>query len=418
MNGNHSAPLAGVMVLDLTIALAGPYGTRILADLGADVIKVDTRVERNRGDGTQQLGARLQGMYPNARPPAEAWNAAGPVGQLNRNKRSIAIDLDSAEGRDVFLSLVPKADCIVENFTPRVMAGFGFSFDALAKVNPRLVYVAMPGFGTSGPYANYPAFAPTTEAAGGLSAGLGYPDGTPVINSMAMGDFIGGLYAVGGLLAALWHARRTGEGTFVDLSQAEGVATFVGEQWVSSDGTFATVDVLGNRVPGAAPSGCYPALGFDEWVAITVESDEQWRALCRTAGRADWMEDARFATTPDRRRYQDDLDRLISTWTTALPKHVIARALQDAGVPAGAVQLAPDLLADTQLAALDFFVTIDDPLVGTLPYEGQPIHFAAAGPRPARRSARLGEDTTAVLQRLGGYSAEEVAQLRDARIIA
>lgn len=405
MTSDSQAPLAGIRVLDLTIALAGPYGTRILADLGAEVIKVDTRAERNYA--TQlDLSARLQAMYPNADPGEESWNAGGFHGQLNRNKKSVALELGTEEGRAAFLQLVKTADCLVENFTPKVMPSLGLGYDALRVANPKLVYVAMPGYGMTGPHSGFPAFAPTTEATAGFLSAVGYEDGTLVPNPMSLGDFVGGLNAVTGLLAALWASRESGEGALVDLSQVEAMATFMGERYtgeIPMDGEHPANLPSGNRIPGALISGIFPARGFDEWIAISIYDEQDLGALSNLAGRP-WGADPSaedLATTEGQAR----LRAAIGEWTRQFAKQELAERLQAAGLAAGAVQTAPDLLADAQLNHLGFFLEIDNPGVGPFPYEGQPWHFSDWPGRLRRPAPRAGEHTTSLIAQSSEASA-------------
>ena len=384
------APLANVRVLDLTIALAGPYGTRILADLGAEVIKVDTRIERNYATELD-LADRLQAMYPNGDPGEESWNRGGFHSQLNRNKLSVALDLGSAEGKRQFLQMVGTADCLVENFTPKVMPGLGLGHEVLMALNPRLVYVAMPGFGTYGPRSTFPAFAPTTEAASGFLSLVGYEDGTLAPNPMSLADFVGGLNAAVGLMAALSAARREGQGAFIDLSQVEAMATFLGEEFeeLDIDGDFVASAPVGNQLPGALFSGTLRSRGYDEWISITVRAESELRATAELAGQEaeTWL---RLVTSASGRI---QLVSLLEEWTLGWDKEELAAALQEVGVAASPVQTASDLFSDGQLAHLEFFVELNDPAVGRFPYEGQPWHFGLWKGQVPSAAPRLGSDT-------------------------
>lgn len=398
------APLAGLRVLDMTIALAGPYGTRILGDLGAEVIKVDTRTKRDYVTELD-LAARLQAMYPNGDPGAEPWNAGGAHGQLNRNKSSIALDLASPGDRERFLRLVETADCLVENFTPKVMPSLGLSYNELRARNPRLVYVAMPGFGSSGPRSMFPAFAPTTEAASGFLSFVGYEDGTLVPNPMSLADFVGGLNAIVGLMAALWNARHTGEGAFVDLSQVEAMASFMGEEFQAVPGNSAGERrPYGNQLPTAVVSGIFPAQGFDEWIAISLATEAEVSKLGSFFGGSELADDwARASRSPAGR---DRVRAEVGVRTRAFRKLELALELQAAGIGAAPVQTAPDLFADPQLNYLGFFIEVDAPGVGPFPYEGPPWHFRGWRDRLTGPAPRLGADTDRILQALEQVSGE------------
>ncbi|MGE0598672.1 MAG: CaiB/BaiF CoA transferase family protein [Dehalococcoidia bacterium] len=390
------APLEGFKVLDLTIALAGPYGTRLLADLGAEVIKVDTRTERNYATELD-LTARLQAMYPNAEPGNEPWNSGGSHTALNRNKHSIALDLGSEVGNEQFLELVRSADCVVENFTPKVMPKLGLGHEVLRSVNPKLVYVAMPGFGSEGPRSGFPAFAPTTEAASGFLALVGYEDGESVPNPMSLADYVGGLNAVVGLMAALWAAQETGEGAFVDLSQVEAMSSFIGEEFeIATTGESLEESMVGNQQPGSLFSCVLPARGYDEWIAISVRTEIQLRTLLEFA-----------AIQPDQRLSRDGIKRSenrealvsrLASWTSQFGKPELAQSLQAIGIPAAPVQTAPDLLSDPQLHHLEFFLEVEEPDLRTqFTHEGQPWHFDSWKGRLSRPAPRIGSDTARIV---------------------
>ncbi len=377
-------PLDGIRVVDLTVAYAGPFATRILADLGADVIHVDTRVNRQYETNLDFVG-RLIGVYPNADPGAEPWNAGGVYNQTFRNKRSIELDLGTDDGREELLRLVESADCLVENFTPKVMRGLRLAYDQLVEVNPALVYVALPGYGSTGPHSEFPAYAPTTEASSGFSSLVGYEDGTYVPNPNNTADFVGGLSGATGLMAALWAARRTGRGAFVDLSQIEAMASFVGEEFGARETDDLPVQPTGNRLAGAVVSGIYPCRGFDEWVAIAIESPEQLDALVALGA----VDSAEMDT--------DHLHRALHEWSRRFGKHEAAAMLQAVGVPAAAVQRGADLLADPQLNELGFFVTLQGPGCPAYPYDGVPWHYDVWPRLPLGPAPRRGEHTSEVM---------------------
>ncbi|MPZ99537.1 MAG: hypothetical protein GEU80_09435 [Dehalococcoidia bacterium] len=405
-------PLQGVRILDLTQIWAGPLATRILADLGAEVIKVEPPL--GRGPAVVTIRG---GIYPEGGPGERPWRRQGLFNKLNRNKRSLAIDLKDDEGRGVFLQLVAECDVVIDNFSARAMPSLGLDYDQLCEVNPRIIAVSMPGFGMDGPYRDWVALGPSLEPMTGLTALMGYGPDAPRVTSMAIPDAMGGVTAAAAVLTALQRREETGEGALVDLSQHEGAVAFLGEHLIEYQLTGATPGRRGSRHPVFAPQGVYRCLGDDEWIALSVRHNDDWRALGRVAGAA-WAGDARFATPEARREHHDALDALLEAWTSRCEPRPLMERLQAAGVPAGVVLSAPGLLADPHLRARGFWVELDQPDVGPRPYPGTPIHItgqpAAGDWQPA---PDLGEHNAAVLGGLLGLTSEEIDGLRARGVI-
>lgn len=389
-----AAPLAGVRVLDFTRVWSGPLCTRILADLGAEVIKIEAPL-------------------PAGAPPA-AGNAAraGPgFAKLNRNKLGVAVDLRLPAGRDLVRGLVAKSDVLVENFSVRVMPNFGLSYDDLRAINPRLVMLAMPGFGAVGPYRDYMAYGPAIEPMTGLDSLLGYPGGPPMVSAIAYPDAVAGVTAACAILVALAHQRRTGTGQFIDLSQLEATTDLIGEYLLAYQLTGEPPPRLGNAHPRWAPHGTYPCRGEDAWVSLAVRSDADWENFCRATGRADLGRDPDYAGALGRRRHRDRLDVEITAWTRDRDKFEVMETLQRAGVPAGAVLDAAELLENAQLAHRGFYVEARGRDRESFLMPGTPIVVDGIRRQDWQMAPALGEHNHQVLQDVLGLSADEIAHL-------
>ena len=368
--------------------------TRILADLGSDVIKVERR-------GSIDFGDRRGGLS----------------GTLMRGKRSIVLNLDDSRALDLARRLAAISDVVVDNFSARVMTNLGLDYDALQKVKPDVICVRMTGFGLSGPDRDHVSYGPTLQALTGYTLLMAEPDGPPAGFGYSYSDLAGGNLGALAVLAALWHRRRTGRGQLVDLSQLEAVASLVGPTLLAG-GTSAPTGNASQEAPGA-PHGVYPCAGDDRWIAITVFTDGEWERFAGAAGRPPWTCDPRFATVAGRVRHAADLDRVVADWTRTRDAADTMRLLQDAGVAAGLVADAEDLCArDPQLAARGHFVDVPTPEGRTVRIDGPPFVLsetpaAVRGPGPL-----LGEHTDEVLSSLLGLSADEIRRLRADGVVA
>ncbi len=358
-------PLEGVRVLDLTLVWAGPYGTMLLGDLGAEVIRVDnpnrfptaTRgaVPRPRPGKSREIG-ELWGAFPNDEPGARPWNRVGPFVVHARSKLGATLDTRTELGRETFLRLVEQADVLVENNSAKVLDRLGLGWEELRARNPRLILVRMPSLGLSGPYASFVGFGAHVEALCGLTHLRGYADLDQTANAGTYHmDPASGTTAAFLVLAALRRRELTGEGGLVELAQAENLLHHVGEYLVDAGrgGPERTHD--GNRHPTFAPQGCYRCVGDDHWAVLTVPDEATWLALCRVMDAPDLAADERFATAAGRRAHHDELDARIAAWTGTLDRWEVARRCQAEGVPAGPVLDESDLLVDPHLAARGFF---------------------------------------------------------------
>ena len=401
-------PLAGLRVVDLSMGWAGPLCTRQLADLGAEVVKVEAC----------QYPDWWRGVDPRPAFFAERqYEKDLRFGVLNRNKAGITLDLSRPEGAALLKRLVREADAVVENYAREVLPKLGLDYPALAAERPDLVMVSMPAFGGSGPWRDARAYGSTLEHASGLPSVSGQADWPPTTNQLAYGDPIGGLNAAAAVLTALLHRRETGEGQHIDLAQVECMFPLVAPWILAQSATGSPGPRLGNRHPAMVPQGCFPCAA-DGWIAISVADDAAWAGLCRAIGRADLAADPALATAEGRRAREAELEAALAGWTAGRDADAAMTALQAAGVAAGAVRWPTALVRDPQLVARGFWQPVDRAWLGHHAQPSAPFREAGQGPFPVRRPAPLlGEDNAAVLGGLLGLSADALAALAAAGII-
>ncbi len=399
--------LRGVRIADLTIITAGPNATQMLADLGAEVVKVESG---QNPDPFRFWHAPL-GSAAEAAP--EPWNWSCMFNTLNRNKLGVVLDLKHPLGKEAFLRLVKVSDAVTENFRQGVMDRLGLGFDDLRRVNPRIILLSIGSQGSTGPEKGYRSYGSTLDALSGLMSLTGYEDSPPVWSGQGMNypDQVASIFSAGLLLAAVRYRDRTGQPCFLDLSQREFVTTMIGEHVLETTINGTTPRPRGNRRPGVVPQGCFPCEGEDAWVAISVETDAQWRALCEAIGRPELGTDDRYRTADARARHTDGLDAAIAAWTRQRSTREAMRELQAAGVPAGAVQSGRDMLKDPQLASRGYYVTVQNVQAGPQRLRVAPYRMTATPPTITRAAPTLGQDTTAVLRDLLGYSPDEIKEL-------
>ncbi|HVM53784.1 MAG TPA: CoA transferase [Acidimicrobiales bacterium] len=406
-----SRPLAGIRVLAHVVGIAGPIASRVFAWFGAEVIRVESRVNP---DLIRRVGSRWLG--PDTHGPA-VWTDSSPLlNELWGGVRSVGLNLKDAEAFAVAERLVATCDVFLSNFSAPALRDSGLGYEALAALRPDLVYVVLPGFGaTEGtPYHDYLAWGPNQAPLVGLDELTGWPDRPPAaIASIALPDYTNGLTGVVGALAALEHRDRTGEGQRVEVAQFEATVALLGDILVDHDRTGHVPGRAGNRGGWAAPEGVYPCRGRDRWVAITVEDDAGWAALCRVAVRPEWLADERFATAEGRLAHLDELDALIAGWTAAHTDAEIAEWLQAAAVAAAAVVDNAALLADRHLASRGFWGAPPNTRFGPDLTTSIPINLAATPGGIERGAPSFGEDNEEVLVGLAGCTPEQVAAMAE-----
>jgi crotonobetainyl-CoA:carnitine CoA-transferase CaiB-like acyl-CoA transferase len=396
-------PLAGYRVLDCTAWWAGPEATHVLASLGADVIKVESA---SRPDLMRMAGVK---------PPSEPrwWEWGGIFHPVNTSKRGVTIDLSRPAGVQLFERLVRASDVVVENYTPRVMEQFGLGWDRLKEVNPGVVMVRMPAFGLDGPWRDRTGFAQTMESMSGMAWVTGFPDGPPVLPRGPC-DPLAGLHSVIGLLVALEARRRDGRGRLVEATMMEAALNVTAEQLIQWDVSGRLVGRLGTGGTGGPgwPQGVYACAGVDEWVAIAIESDQQWESLCAVTGLS---AEPGWSTEAGRLAQADAIDALLSDWSGDRSKEDAAMLLAEAGVPAAAVVAGRDVLHNPQLRYRGLFEMEDHPVSGRHELPGLPFRYSDVEAWMTRPSPTLGQHNDEVLSEVA--SAEELADLRREGVI-
>ena len=395
-------PLAGLKILDFSTLLPGPFATMWLADLGADVVRVENP---SRPDVVRFL--------PPFDGDVSAWHAT-----LHRSKRSLTLDLKQPGAAGIVQRLVQTYDILLEQFRPGVMARLGLGYEALRDANPRLIYVALTGYGQSGPYRDRGAYGPGVDAMSGLSHLTGYDDGPPIKPGNFFCDQNAAVLTAISALSALRHRERTGEGQQVELAMIEGEFQILADAYMDYWLNGRERRRSGNDHPWMAPHDTFPCRGEDAWVAIAVESDAQFTALCACIGRRDLAMDGRFATLRERNANRRLLDEPISAWTRSMTPMEAQEALQAAGVPAAAVMNAVDLLRDQHVVERRGFQYVEMAGSGPTPYP-RPAFVLERTPIPLTKPpSRFGDANDAVLRGLLGLSAERVQALYDAGITA
>jgi crotonobetainyl-CoA:carnitine CoA-transferase CaiB-like acyl-CoA transferase len=318
VSSEHRQALTGLRVIDLSQIFAGPYCTKLLADMGAKVIRVECAARSGRGGALSRTkpGGAFGASFPDGDTGERSYNRFAYYDEVNRNKYAVTIDLSRPLGVEVFRKLVEISDVVVENFTPRVMGNFGLDYAVLSKVNPRIIMVSISGYGQDGPYRNYVGYGESIEAMTGLCKLTAYPDGPPLKPGVAYADAVSGLHAAFAILAALRHRRRTGKGQHIDLAMREAVTPLLGEAIMDYNMNRRAAEPMGNRHPKMAPHGCYRTKGENKWIAIAVSCDEEWETLCRVMGDPPWSKDDRYTTLKGRLANREEVDRHIEEWTT------------------------------------------------------------------------------------------------------
>jgi crotonobetainyl-CoA:carnitine CoA-transferase CaiB-like acyl-CoA transferase len=403
-----AAVLTGTRVLDLTHAWAGPFATQLLADYGAEVIKIEAC---NRPDML-----RFSTWSPaEARP--EAYNRGGWFQYLGRNKLGLTLDLKHPRGRALFKRLAAQSDVVIENFSARVMGSLGLEYESLRALNPRLIMVSMPGFGSTGPYKDFVAFGEMIEPFAGLSELTGYPDRAPLRIAVAYPDPVAGFHAALAVLLALRQRRHTGVGQHLYVPHREPITRMLGEAVLDYTVNGRTPRRTGNRHRAWAPHGCYPCRGEERWIALVARTDAEWGALCDVFADAEWVRDPRFASGLGRWKRAPELDGCIGQSTRHWEAYGLAARLCAAGVPAGVVQTNGDLLSDAHLRARQAFWEIGHGLAGTYPYPAPSTRLVGTPPQLTRPAPNLGEHNAAILQGLLGLSAADIRHLEAEGVI-
>jgi crotonobetainyl-CoA:carnitine CoA-transferase CaiB-like acyl-CoA transferase len=421
MNRNprpRRGPLSGIRVADFCWMGVGSIATRVLADFGAEVIKIESRTVIDR--------PRRHPIYKNA--PARTFgeelpdadpNLGGMFNNYCRNKLGVTIDMRQAAGRELAERLIASSSIVTENFAPGVMERWGLTYDRLKELKPDVIYARMSGYGHFGPHANYRSYGPVVQGVSGLSFISGLPGREPSGWGYSYMDNQAGYYNSASILAAIYNRNLTGEGTEIDVSAVEVGISLVGplllDVTVNKRPSRRKDFPTGNRLESqdAAPHGVYPALGIDRWVAISVFNDHQWTGFVEAIGSPEWTSAPQLSTQASRSANQDLLDRHVAAWTSTRDRHQIAELLQGHGVPAGAVQSARDIdESDPQSAHRAINFELDHPVIGPATFEGNPMQFSNMAADNWRSAPLLGEDNEYVFRTILGLTADEYLSLQ------
>lgn len=398
--------LHGIRVIDFTWIGAGSFTTKLLADLGADVIKIET--------STRLDSLRIARPFKDG---VSGVNRSGYFADRNSSKRSITVNAKHPDGLQLIRQLIADADIVANNFTPGVMEKIGLGYDAVREIRPRVVYASMSMQGTTGPEKDYLGYGLIIGALTGLQHLTGLPDREPAGTGTNYPDHIPNpTHAAFAILAALRHARRTGEGQFIDIAQTEPTLALMGPWILNSAFNGRVDDRRGNTHPDMAPHGVYPCDGEDRWIAIAVADDAQWLSL-RAA--LDLPESARWASVAGRLADREAIDAEIAARSRKWDGPALMHALQAAGISAGIVNNAADVLTtDPQLQARGHWVTLDHPEMGPSIYNAPPFRFSDAHSNPSTPAPLLGQHTREICRDLLGLSDADVARLIDSGALA
>ncbi|WP_128425392.1 CaiB/BaiF CoA transferase family protein [Gudongella oleilytica] len=400
MHNSHRGALSGVMVLDLTRVLAGPFSTMMLADLGAEVIKIEVP---EKGDDSRAFGPFKNGessYYMN----------------LNRNKKGITLNLKSEKGKEIFIELIKKADVVMENYRPGTMEKLGLGYENLKKINPGIVYGCVSGFGHYGPYMDRAGYDIISQAMGGLMSTTGWPDGEPTRTGTAMGDVLAGLSVTIGVLAALKHKEKTGEGQKVDVALVDSV--------VASMEIINQIYLVEGRIPqriGNRYESTYPYDSFkasDGSLVIACGNDKLWSILCKIMNTPEYITDERYNTNAKRVEKHVDIKEIVEKWSITKKVDEIIDALLETGIPCAPIYNIEQIVKDPHIAeAREMFVDIEHPVAGKMKITGSHIKLSETKPIVKTPAPLLGQHNEEVLAEYMGYDSEMVNELKANRVI-
>ncbi|HKN13516.1 MAG TPA: CoA transferase [Candidatus Binatus sp.] len=396
-------------VLDISMGWAGALVGQMFAEMGAEVLKVEDTHHFDWWRGSLSM----------APPEMQPIERAAVFNTANRGKRGVTLDLASARGIEILKRLIEVSDVLVENFSPGVMDRRGLGYEAVSAINPRLIMISMPSFGSDGPECNARGYGNTVEAMAGVTGLTGYHDGDGqrYTLSNALGDPVGGLHGVFALMVALYERERSGRGQLIELAQVESLIPFVAEAIVDFQFTEKVPAARGNRHREYAPHGIYRCAGDDNWIALACETGDQWRSLASALGVEQLASDKRFASASDRKANEDALDAELSRAIAPLNADDCAERLRDAGVLAAPVNSASAVMADPQIQSREYFVAIDRAVVGTHLYPGAVARIPDTPLRADTPAPLLGEHNRQVFAELLGMNDDDIAELERSGVI-
>lgn len=412
--------LTGVRVVELGEAVVGPWAGLILADLGAQVIKVESinRIDLSRGPISVKGPVPFFEDYPDGKLGDRPWNRTARYNTYNIGKLGITLDLAKPSGVQAFLRIIKESDVLLTNMALGVAEKMGLGYPELCAVNPQIIYLSATGFGRKGPYAKRMTMGNVIDGASGMFGLRDYGDGdstavTPSIHC----DTTAAATNTFAILAALYHRKRTGRRIFIDVSMVESGMSHIGEAIMDYTINQRVQHSLGNRDPSMSPQGCYQCRGEDEWVTLSVANDREWKRLAELMGEPALAEDERFVDVLSRIKNQEDLDGIMKAWTLQHTKFEIMHLLQGKGIASGAVFNNGDVYNDPHLKAREVLEEIDHPEAGTRSYVRRLWKLEEAPETQRRHAPLLGQHTEFVLETIAGYSHEEIEALKRDKII-
>ncbi len=409
-----SGALEGVRIVDLTMGWAGPLGTLLFADLGAEVIKIEGpgRLDWWRGGSVSSPNPDMSDLEQ------RMWEQSPVFSGVNRNKRELVVDMKRPEGRALFEQLVTVSDAVVESFSPRVLHGWGLGYERLRELNERIILMSLPAVGSDGPWAHYVGYASTTEAMAGLPALCGYDGGGPILQTPSIADPLAGLNGAVALAMALYDREVTGQGQRIEVAHLEAAIPLIGEAFMDQVLNGRVRERHGNGDPTVAPNGCFPCAGEDRWVVVCVHTDEEWAALAQVVGQPALAADPRFATREARVAHVGEVEAVVAAWTSQRSPREAMDALQAGGVIAAALNNEADLLDDPQVRATGGFATIDRELVGPHPYPGITVRMSETPGEIRRPAPTFGQDNRYVLREVLGLEEPVIQALFAEGVVA
>ncbi|MBI4482934.1 MAG: CoA transferase [Acidobacteria bacterium] len=407
MSENRQKPLHGIRVLGFEQQVAGPYCTMMLAHQGADVIKIE---RPGVGDSSREMAPIVKNE--------KGEKNSGYFLRFNLNKRSLTLDITVPAGQQVFKELVAVSDVVVENFRPGLMKKNGVDYPVLKKINPRLIYAAISGFGTlpqySGPYSDRPAYDIISQAMGGLMHTCGFEDRPPAWLGIALGDIYSGVMAAYGITLALIDREKTGEGQYLDISMYDNMAS-LSERYFTAYSLTGSVLQRGQE-QYIAPWGPFPAK--DGYVALIIATERDWGKFCETIGRPDLITDPRCQSGPLRAKNMDSFIRpIIEQWMNDKTKEEVCAAFLSKGLPSGPVQDAREVFNCPHLHRRDLFVETEDPILGKIKLMGSPLKLSETPEQLNKPVPLLGQHTEEILRTVLGYSSEKIRMLSQEKVI-
>jgi benzylsuccinate CoA-transferase BbsF subunit len=406
-------PLNGYRVIDFGTAMAAPVLTRMLADMGAEVIKVENRenmdgIRSGRPIIGDDIAGGDKGKWPNLQPAFHNYN---------RNKRGITLNFKHPKGLSLLKELIKLSDVVCDNFRPGLLAKIGLGHDELINIKQDIISISLTGLGEYGPWSELPTYAHSITAMGGLNSLVGYRDELIGTMANAFGDSNASIHGCFAVLAALYYRKRTGKGQHIDLSESEATTSVLGEAIMEYTMNGRVQGPRGNDNPAFAPQNNYQCKGENKWVAIAIKTEQEWKSFCEVTGDPQWLKEERFSDKFSRWNNREELDKLITAWTVTYAPYEVMEILQEVGIAAVSVMNIEDEYLDAHFRERQTFVEFDHPLIGVEVIYGIPWKLSKTPGTIYRHAPSFGEDNEYVFGELLGLSREEIARLEEEKVI-